>query len=59
MTTNNRMIDGGAGHSATGAAKLRTKSCEVTSWLPGGSDSLVFRLTCEHPAAATACAGSA
>ncbi len=52
------MIEAG-GYSGTGAAKLRTKPWEVTSWLPGGSDSVVFRLTCEHPAAATACVGSA
>jgi hypothetical protein len=39
--------------------KLRTKPWKVTSCLPGVSDFLLVRLTCEGPASATVCAGSA
>ena len=54
------IIDGGAGNNGRDAAKTQNETVENHIVLGRGfSDFLVFRLTCEGPASATVCAGSA
>src|SRR5271165_1680714 len=52
--------DGGAGNNGTDAAKTQNETVESHIAVGRGvSDFLVFRMTCEGPASATVCAGSA